>query len=102
MEFLETTIFTKRITQLLSDEQYRDLQATLTSNPKAGDVIPGTRGLRKFRWRVTGRGKRGGLRIIYYCWTENRLYMLFAYEKTEQGDLTHDQLNMLRAYIMGG
>lgn len=70
----------------------------LSLDPKAGEVIPGSGGLRKLRWRTAGRGKRGGLRIIYYCRSADRLYMLFAYEKTRQGDLTWEQLRMLRAY----
>ncbi len=102
MEFVETSIFTQRIVKLLTDEAYRDLQATLAESPKTGDVIPGAGGLRKIRWRVAGRGKRGGIRIIYYCWSEHRLYMIYAYEKTQQGDLTPEQLKVLRAYVRGG
>ncbi len=102
MEFVETSIFTQRITKLLTDDEYHDLQAVLAENPKAGDVIPGAGGLRKLRWRTAGRGKRGGMRVIYYCWSERRLYMIFAYDKTEQGDLTHEQLKTLRAYVKGG
>ena len=102
MEFIETSIFTQRITKLLSDDEYYNLQVALSEHPKAGDVIPGAGGLRKIRWRKAGRGKRGGLRIIYYYWSENRLYMIFAYDKTEQGDLTREQLEMLRAYVTGG
>ena len=102
MEFVETSIFTQRITKLLTDDEYHDLQVVLAENPKAGDVIPGAGGLRKLRWRAAGRGKRGGLRIIYYCWSEHRLYLIFAYDKTEQGDLTHEQLKTLRAYVKGG
>ena len=102
MEFIETSIFTERITKLLTDDKYYDLQAALADNPKAGDVIPGAGGLRKLRWRARGGGKRGGLRVIYYCWSEHRLYMIFAYHKAEQGDLTNEQLKMLRAYVKGG
>jgi hypothetical protein len=102
MEFVETSIFTQRITKLLMDDEYQDLQAVLAENPKAGEVIPGAGGLRKIRWRTAGRGKRGGLRIIYYCWSEERLYMIFAYDKTEQSGLTPEQLKVLRAYVKGG
>ena len=102
MEFVETSIFTQRIVKLLTDEAYRDLQAVLAENPKAGDVIPGTGGLRKIRWRASSRGKRGGIRVIYYCWSEERLYMIFAYDKAEQGDLTPEQLKVLRAVVKGG
>ena len=102
MEFVETSIFTQRITTLLTDDEYDDLQAVLADHPKAGDVIPGAGGLRKLRWRTGGRGKRGGLRVIYYCWSEDRVYMIFVYDKTEQGDLTPGQLKMLRAYVKEG
>ncbi len=102
MEFVETGIFTQRIIALLTDERYLKLQAMLVENPKAGKVIPGTGGLRKVRWRTEGRGKRGGLRIIYYCVSAHRLYMIFAYDKTEQRDLTPEQLKRLRAYVKGG
>ena len=102
MEFVETPIFTEQILRLLTDESYQDLQAVLAEDPKAGEVIPAAGGLRKLRWRAPGRGKRGGLRIIYYCWSAERLYMLYAYEKTRQSDLTPEQLKRLRAYVVGG
>ncbi len=102
MEFVESSIFTRQIGKLLSDEEYRDLQVALTRNPRVGDVIPSGGGLRKIRWRSAGRGKRGGIRVIYYCWSEQRLYMVFAYDKTEQGDLTPGQLKMLRNCVSGG
>ena len=102
MEFVETSIFTQRITKLLTDEGYRDLQVVLAEKPRAGDVIPGAGGLRKLRWRAHGRGKRGGLRVIYYCWSAHWLYMIFVYAKTEQDDLTPEQLRVLRAYVKGG
>ena len=102
MECVETSVFTQRILKLLTDEAYRDLQAVLAQNPETGAVIPGAGGLRKIRWRAAGRGKRGGLRIIYYCWSEDQLYMIFAYDKTQQGDLTPEQLKALRAYVKGG
>lgn len=102
MEFVETGVFTQRIVKLLSDEEYRELQAELARSPKAGDVIPDAGGLRKLRWRAVGRGKRGGLRIIYYCWSAERLYMIFVYDKARQGDLTPEQLKALRDYVRGG
>ena len=102
MEFVETSIFTQRITKLLTDDEYYELQAVLAEEPKAGDVIPGAGGLRKLRWRAKGRGKRGGLRVIYYCCSEDRLYMIFVYVKARQGDLTPEQVKALRAYVEGG
>ena len=99
VEFIETPLFTQCVTALLSDDEYRKLQEELIRNPKAGDVIPGSDGLRKLRWRVAGRGKRGGIRVIYYCWSEGRLVMYYAYDKTKQEDLTPDQLSNLRRLI---
>lgn len=102
MEFVETRIFTERIGKLLHDQEYRQLQSELASAPKKGDVIPGASGLRKLRWGTGARGKRGGLRIIYYCESADRIYMLFAYDKARQGDLTRQQLKILREYVRGG
>ena len=82
MVIIETSIFTRRIAELLSDDEYRELQATLVERPKAGPVIPGSGGLRKLRWSASGRGKRGGARVIYYWATEqDHLLMLFIYAK---------------------
>ncbi len=100
MLIIETAIFTKRIQQLLTDEQYRQFQHHLVNYPKSGAVIPGSGGLRKVRWTQTGRGKRGGIRVIYY-WAniQDRLLMLLVYPKTEQDDLTSEQLKMLKRAI---
>ena len=97
MEFIETAIFTKRIQELLQDDDYRDLQSALTENPKAGDPIPGGHGLRKIRWRspIKGSGKRGGIRVIYYRISSKTIYMIFAYDKTTQKNLTKQQLKVL-------
>ena len=102
MEFIETSLFTRCITVLLSDDEYADLQAVLAENPQAGDLIPEGGGLRKIRWKAFGRGKRGGIRVIYYCWSEERLVMFYAYDKTEQKDLTSDQLKIFRQCVKGG
>lgn len=66
MEIIETQVFTKDIVKLLSDNEYRELQKALVENPLLGHLIPGGAGLRKLRWSAGGKGKRGGLRIIYY------------------------------------
>ena len=97
MVIVETSIFTSRVTQLLPDDEYRELQATLVDRPDAGLVIPGGGGLRKIRWRASGHGKRGGARIIYY-WAvaQDRILMLFIYAKNESDDLTPDQIKTLR------
>ena len=102
VEFIETSFFTRRITDVLSDDEYADLQAFLRENPEAGDLIPAGGGLRKIRWKASGHGKRGSVRIIYYCRTKEKLIMLYAYHKTEQEDLTSSQLKALREFVKGG
>jgi hypothetical protein len=96
MRFVETPIFTKVITRLLDDDEYRSLQIALMLRPEQGRVVRGAGGLRKVRWAKAGAGKRGGLRMIYY-WapTENTFYMLYAYAKNEQDDLTPAQTRAL-------
>jgi mRNA-degrading endonuclease RelE of RelBE toxin-antitoxin system len=103
MEIIETPVFTKRITSVLTDEEYRELQWALIVNPKAGDVIKGGRGLRKIRWQTAGKGKRGGLRVIYYVYTrDEKIYMLLPFEKSDQEDLTKEQLKILVNVVKDG
>jgi mRNA-degrading endonuclease RelE of RelBE toxin-antitoxin system len=100
MLFVETPLFTKLIVDFLPDKDYRLFQETLIIRPEAGDLIRGGGGLRKIRWSLPGRGKRGGLRIIYY-WdvTEERIYLLLPYPKNQQEDLTPAQLKLLRQLV---
>jgi hypothetical protein len=98
--FLETPVFTRQINELVDDEEYRLLQARLIANPDAGDLIPRSGGLRKVRLGVAGRGKRGGARVIYYWVTsKSQIYMLLAYAKNVQEDLTEEQLRVMRALV---
>jgi putative transcriptional regulator len=85
---IETAIFTRQVQAAMAEEAYRELQAALIARPDLGSVIAGGGGLRKVRWRASGRGKRGGARIIYY-WAVNQevILMLFLYPKNVQGDL---------------
>jgi len=101
MEFVETAWFTARITALLDDDAYGELQAELICRPKAGTVIPGTGGLRKLRWRAPDRGKRGGLRVIYYYCSGDLLYLIFVYDKTTQENLTGRQMRLICESIKG-
>ena len=100
MLFIETPIFTKLVTDLISDDEYRKLQLALVLRPKAGKIIPGSGGLRKIRWKSGGSGKRGGLRVIYF-WDvpEDTIYMLLIYKKSKQEDLTPNQLKTLRNLV---
>ena len=103
MEIIETPIFTRKIRGVLSDDEYRQLQWVLVINPEAGAVIPGGKGLRKLKWAIPGKGKRGGLRIIYYWYTQDeKIYMLLPYKKSEQEDLTKEQLKALIEYVREG
>lgn len=100
MIFLETPVFTRQIRDLVGDEEYRLLQARLLANPDAGDLIPRSGGLRKIRVGVAGRGKRGGARVIYYWVTaKSQIYMLVAYAKNVQDDLTEEQLRVMRILV---
>ncbi len=97
---IETQIFSRQVQALLSDEEYRKLQMALLLRPDFGPVIPGSGGLRKVRWSLGGRGKRGGVRTIYY-WAvkDDQILMLFMYAKNEQDDLTAEQLKVLRKIV---
>lgn len=98
--FVETPVFTRRVNALLSDEEYRSLQSWLSDGPDRGVLIPGGSGLRKVRWARRGTGKSGGVRVIYY-WAsgDEVIFMLFAYGKSEQNDLTRDQVKSLARMI---
>ena len=100
MLFIETPIFTKLVIDLISDDEYRKLQLALVLRPEAGKIISGSGGLRKIRWKSGGSGKRGGLRVIYF-WDVpmDIIYMLLIYKKSEQEDLTPNQLKTLRNLV---
>jgi len=99
MIFIETSVFTREIKDLLPDEEYRMLQTAMMFRPDAGDIIRGGGGLRKIRWTLPGRGKRGALRVIYYWDPPETIYMLLPYKKTDQDDLTPEQLKFLRNMV---
>jgi hypothetical protein len=102
--FIETSIFTSAIKSLLIDEEYLALQWSLVRNPKKGVLILAGGGLRKVRWvsRQRRKGKRGGIRIIYYIQSNDTLYMIFAYDKNRQKDLSREQLKHLQTYVKLG
>ena len=90
-------MFSGQLFEHLHDDDYRSLQLALTLRPEQGALIPGSGGLRKLRWALRGKGKRGGLRVIYY-WdsAEDVIYLLYLYSKNELANLRPDQLKLLR------
>ncbi|MGA2706914.1 MAG: type II toxin-antitoxin system RelE/ParE family toxin [Steroidobacteraceae bacterium] len=97
MVFIETPIFTADVCALLSDEEYAALQQHLVAQPNAGPVIAGTGGLRKIRWVVAGKGKRGGIRVIYYhVVAQAQIRMILIYRKGIKDDLTPKEKTALR------
>lgn len=102
LTFIETPVFTEIITDLLEDKDYQQMQEHLLINPTAGDVIVGTAGCRKLRWRVSGRkgGKSGGMRVIYYFRSNSdQVIFLLAYDHRSVDDLTPAQKRQLAAIV---
>ena len=94
----ETPIFTRQTEKLFNEDEKRDLIEFLAENPMAGDEIPGTGGVRKLRFAASGRGKRGGARVIYYYLDETMpLYALLAYAKNARSDMTPDEKRTVAA-----
>ncbi len=100
MEFIETPIFTKLVCELMPDDDYRLIQQALVLRPEAGKIIKGSGGLRKIRWAIQGKGKSGGIRIIYY-WDKPHdcIYMLLVFKKSTQENLTPDQLKIVKKLV---
>jgi len=100
MKFVETSVFTRRVQKHLDDDSYRLLQHTLMLHPDMGKLIQGSGGLRKVRWHSKGRGKSGGVRLIYY-WavSGDTILMLLIYGKNEQANLTPAQVDHLRKIV---
>ena len=99
LQFIESPVYSEQIEALLSAEDHRQLQLYLLEQPDRGDLIKGTGGLRKLRWAGSGRGKRGGIRVIYYLWHGDKAFLLFAYPKNKQENLTPAQAGLLKALI---
>ena len=98
--FIESSIFEKFRDTYINEEEFRLFQADLMANPKQGDVIQGTGGLRKVRIAGRGKGKRGGSRVIYYYFDEKRrFYLLTIYGKNGMSDLNAEQKKQLKAFM---
>lgn len=100
MEFIETPTFTRAVLSLLTDEEYKDLQDVLVENPELGDLISGGGGIRKVRYAAQGRGKSGGVRVIYY-WAKDKeqVYMLMIYPKSKKDNLKAVETAILRKLV---
>ena len=100
MEFIETPIFTRLVLELLTDDEYRELQFSLWERPDQGKLIKGGGGIRKVRVASKGKGKSGGVRVIYYWITaRGQIYMLLAFLKNKKDDLTTEELAVLNALV---
>ncbi|MFO0965470.1 MAG: type II toxin-antitoxin system RelE/ParE family toxin [Gemmataceae bacterium] len=98
--FIETKVFTRLVREYLSDDEYGELQKHLVAAPDAGDVIAGTGGVRKLRWRGSGKGKRGGFRVIYFAkMEEGRIWMLTMYPKNVRDNIQADVLKKIREEV---
>lgn len=98
--FIETRIFSKLVKEYLSDEEYSLLQRALIDYPELGPVIQGTGGVRKARWGVKGRGKRSGLRIIYYVKRSDQIiWLLTMYPKNVADNIAPHILDQIRKEI---
>ena len=86
--FIESSIFSRELDNYLNDDEYGDLQQYLINSPEAGDIIPGSGGVRKLRWQRRGMGKQGGIRIIYYIMKKrDELWMLTLYAKSAHDNI---------------
>jgi len=100
MVFIETSVFTRMVTSLLTDDEYREFQNVLFDDPAAGDLIKGGGGIRKIRFAAQGRGKSGGVRTIYF-WAKakDQIYLLVIYPKSKKDTLTDRETAILHDYV---
>ena len=97
LSFIETPLFTRLVYDYLSDEEYAALQAHLAQDPDSGEVVSGSGGVRKVRWGAAGRGKRGGVRVIYFARAARGvIWMLTIYAKNEAENVPAHVLRKIR------
>lgn len=100
LTLVEHPTFTKTVLKIFEDDEYRELQAELVADPKAGAVIPGYSGLRKLRWGAKGKGKRGGTRIIYlHLPKAGVVYLFYLFTKGDITDLTSEQRKQVAKFV---
>ena len=99
-EFIETPFFTKALSRYLEDDEYAKLQNYLNEQPDVGVIVPGSGGVRKLRWGSEGRGKRGGLRVVYYLRSaRGELWMLTIYGKNVRENIPAHILKQMKEDI---
>ena len=100
--FIETKLFSRLVADVLTDEEYSGLQKALIKDPEAGDLISGSGGIRKLRWGVAGRGKRGGIRVVYYARVRRgQIWMLTLYAKNVVDNIAANVLRQIKEEIDG-
>ena len=101
MEFIESPLFSKLVYEHLSEEEYTAFQWHLALHPETGDPIPRSGGLRKVRWKSRGKGKRGGVRVIYYHKNaDGQIWLLTVYSKSEKENITMDLLKKIKEELV--
>jgi hypothetical protein len=102
ISFIETKLFSRLLSDYLTDDEYAELQLALAESPEAGAVVRGSGGVRKIRWGQPGRGKRGGIRVIYYAKVrEGVIWMLTIYAKNEAAAIPANVLRKIKEEIDG-
>ena len=100
--FLEAPLFTTLVGEYVTDGEYAALQQALSEDPDLGDVIPGSGGVRKVRWVIQGRGKRAGIRVIYYLRLQQAtIWMLTLYAKNETESISGSVLKKIKEELDG-
>jgi mRNA-degrading endonuclease RelE of RelBE toxin-antitoxin system len=100
MTVVETAEFLKHATRIMSDSEREALVSFKGANPEAGKIMPETGGVRKVRWGLSGRGKRGDVRVVYYYHSERLpLFLLTAYTKNERANLTQAERNAMKRLV---
>ncbi len=100
MEFIETSLFTRLIYEYLNEEEYLGLQVYLLHHPDSGKIVSGSGGVRKIRWAMKGKGKSGGIRVIYY-WkvSDDEIWLLTVYGKSERESIPSHILKQIAEEI---
>ncbi|NOH73422.1 addiction module toxin RelE [Vibrio pectenicida] len=99
IEFVETSIFTRQIKALATDDELKDLQAELIAQPEKGDIIQGTGGLRKVRMAVGNKGKSGSVRVLYVLAHADKIFLVLAYSKSDKDSLTKEEKFKLKSLV---